>query len=387
MGSGVYILHSPTIMKQQRGAVLTWVIVTLPFMLLCLAVVVDLAHLEIVKGRMQSTADAAALAGAQYLPDEYTARAKALTLCNDNGFSPTKNTITTELSQQYTNGYEVGIARDIPGLIYGKWFTFHPRVVATAIKGPPPCSLVGHLMPFAIINPNINYDSRDNLDPDNWGKRYILLFGEENLLIQDWANGDLPVGDDAPGIDPDYSKNNSEGWRAALRLDLSGFNELGGSDAFVYNFLNGWPGEATVGDILPVLTGNKAGPVGNTRDTRLQDEEDFSFSNFDPNRDYAMARVVHVPIVSLLHEGSTTERYTIEDYYAGADWEHTYVIIDGFAPFYLLTFNEMGDVDGDGVAKDKDWLVGYYIPGTKIPMYSETGCEDYGVVTWARLVE
>ena len=360
-------------------------VIALPVLLICLSLVVDLAGLEITKGRMQAANDAAALAGATWLPDEVEALRQCMVLTKDNGFENGAGDVivTGACSDKFPDGYQVDIEKEYSTFIFN--YTFQILTTATAIKGPPPCYLEGHLMPFCIINPNTNHDPRDDLSPGKWGKRYILLFGEENLLIQDWANGNLPVGEDAPGTGPDYSKNNSEGWRAALRLDLTGF-DIGGADAFTYNFLNGWPGKAEIGDHLPVETGNIAGPVFITRDERLCGEEDFDFNNFDPNRDYNMKRVVHIAVVSLLRN-DLSGRYTIDDYYAGRDWNHKYVIIDGFAPFYLLTLNEMGDVDGDGQAKDKDWIVGLYIPGTRIPMFSYKGCDDYGAVTWARLVE
>lgn len=348
-----------------------------------LGLVMDYGEAAVCKGKMQRAVDSAALAGAGALPDT-TAGDRAAMMADRN------YAIYDDLDVSFgTEEITVSMERDVPTRfmrIFGK-NEVPVRVTAKAEKPQPVGKVTGHLMPFCIINPNTNYDEDDDLVPSNWGKRFILQFGEDNLLIQDWANGDLPVGEDAPGIDPDYSKNNSEGWRAALRLDLQALGmDIGGADAFIYNFLNGYLGTIGINDIVPVLTGNMTGPVADTRAERLFGEEDFEFPNFDPEKDFDMARVVHVPIISLLDEGSTTDRYTIDDYYAGGDWDHTYVIIDGFAPFYILTYEEMGDVDGDGKAKDSNWIVGYFIPGTRAPIHSDGGGSDMGMMTVPKLI-
>ena len=119
---------------------------------------------------------------------------------------------------------------------------------------------------------------------------------------------------------------------------------------------------------------------------RLRGEEDYLFENFDPDIDYDINRVIFVPIISLLKEGTTTITYTMDHYIAGHDWNKHFVRIDGFAPFYLLTNEEQGDVDGDGKAKDKDWITGYYIPGTRAPTGSSGGGADFGTKVVPRLV-
>ena len=66
------------------------------------------------------------------------------------------------------------------------------------------------------------------------------------------------------------------------------------------------------------------------------------------------------------------------------------VVVDGFAPFFLLTTGEQGDVDGDGNPNtDEDWLVGYFIPGVTINDYlpPEDGSTEFGLYSAPRLID
>jgi len=374
------------ISAKQKGTVLLYLVMAVVPVMAVLGLVIDYGSAVVCRTQMQKAVDAAALAGAALIPlDSAHGQAKDIA---GNNYSAYDDVVLTVGSDTVT----VAMSRDVPTYfmkIFGR-NSVAVSVSATAIKPGPVGSLTGYMMPFCIINPNTNNDPADDLENWRWGKRYILQFGDDNLVIQDWANGDLPVGEDAPDIPEDYSKNNSEGWRSALGMDMTGFGlgDIGGADAFMYSFEHGYPGIISVGDLVPTETGNMVGGIMEPRANRLLGEEDYLFENFDPIRDYLMGRVIHVPIVSLLRENSTTERYTIDDYYAGEDWEHKQVIVDGFAPFYLLTYEEMGDVDGDGKAKDKSWIVGKFVPGTRTPTHSDGGGDsDFGMKTIPKLID
>jgi Putative Flp pilus-assembly TadE/G-like/von Willebrand factor type A domain len=68
--------HRP-VPSSERGQVLPLVIVLLPLLLLVAGAVVDIGSAYLVKGRLQAATDAAALAGAQRLPDATAAAADA----------------------------------------------------------------------------------------------------------------------------------------------------------------------------------------------------------------------------------------------------------------------------------------------------------------------
>ena len=373
------------VFRGEKGGVLVYLALGFVPLVAVMGLVIDYGDAVWCRTNMQKAVDSAALGGASFLPNA-TAGEKAARLADLN-YDKYDNSDVSFTNEQIT----VTMSRDVPTRfmrLFGQR-DIPVNVHATAVKPLPVGSIKGKMMPFCLINPNINNDPNDDLTPAKWGKRYILQLGEDNLIIQDWANGDLPIGVNAPDAPPG-AKNNSEGWRGALRLDLQPYINpwFGGASAFAYNFLNGWPGTAGIGDIVPVETGNMAGPVFTTRQERLQGEEDYSFSNFNPDQDYNLDRVVYVPIVSLLISGSTTQRYTIDDYYAGLDWDHSQVIIDGFAPFYLLTGAEQGDVNGDNKNNDKDWVTGYFIPGTRAPIHSEEGGgSNFGLTTLPKLVD
>lgn len=369
--------------KRQTGAVLVYLAIAIVPFVAILGLVIDYGSAVVCRSRMQKAVDAGALAGAAYLP---------------NTNAPDKAAEVAIVNYSKSDGYEVNIngdeitvtmKRSVPTSfmkIFGQ-NSLAVGVTATAIKPLSPSKIVGHMMPFCLINPNNNLDEDDDLVPSNWGKKYILFYGEDNLVVQDWANGNIGVGEQSPLIEEALAKNNSMGWRSALTLDLSALG-IGGAEAMLYSYVNGYPGEIEIDDLVPTETGNTASVPMNGTKERLFGEEDYLFENFDPDYDYDIKRVIFVPIVTLLMDGSTTEPYTIDHYIAGTghDWNKHYVRIDGFAPFYLLTDEEQGDVDGDGAAKDKGWITGYYIPGTRAPSGSSGGGADFGTKVIPKLV-
>jgi len=340
-----------------------------------LGLVIDYGNAVACRSKMQKAVDAGALAGAAYLP-QTNAPDKAAEVA-------IVNYTESDDYEVSINGDEITVTmkRSVPTSfmkIFGQ-NSIDVGVIATAVKPLSPSKIVGHLMPFCMINPNNNLDPDDDLVPSNWGKRYILFYGEDNLLIQDWANGNIGVGEQSPLLEEALAKNNSMGWRSALTLDLSAMG-IGGAEAMLYSYVNGYPGEIEIGDTIPTETGNTVSVPLNGTVERLRGEEDYLFENFDPDYDYDINRVIFVPIISLLKENTSTIRYTIEDYLAGHDWNKHFVIVDGFAPFYLLTNEEQGDV------KDKDWITGYYIPGTRAPSGSSGGGADFGTKVVPKLV-
>ena len=151
--------------------------------------------------------------------------------------------------------------------------------------------------------------------------------------------------------------------------------------------MNGYDGTLDIGDSIPTKTGNIDNPIYLAKRDLLGDNP-IAWEDFDPDIHADSSRVVMVPIVHL-NNATRQDQYTMPDYYNGAAWEHEYVVIDGFAPFFLLTIEEQGDMDGDGSADDRDWMVGYYIPGVETRNFlpSVPGDNEFGVYCPPRLID
>lgn len=363
--------------RGQRGAALLYLVIGIVPCVAVMGLVVDYGEATICANKMQRAVDAAALAGASFLPGS-NAQHKAEELAEANYGDYDNYDVIID-----TDNVTVTMDRAVPTRfmrLFGRDIV-PVAVHATAVKGLPLAEDTGNLMPFSMINPNGNDDPYDDLVPSNWGKEYLLFFGEDNIIVQDWANGDDPP--------PFNGGGNSMGWRGAMGLQLDGnYGPVGGANAFRQNFTEGWVGTSALDDVIPMKHGNMSGPTSQGREERLFGEEDELFDNFLPRRDYNMGRVVIVPIVSLLQNGSGTERFTVEMYDNGDTWDNQNVILDGFAPFWILTQEEQGDVDGDNNPNnDGDWVVGKYIPGTRAPDGSIGGSGGYGAITAPKLID
>jgi len=358
--------------SSNKGATLAFVAILIVVLLIFTSIVVDIGYIAIIKNKMQMSVDSAALAGATYLPFG-TAYDKAVSSL-DNNYSGYDN-----FAISIDDPYVTVSLTDTVDHFFAKVIRSNTELTvdATAIRRQPISVLSTGLMPFFIINPNTNYDPDDDLKLSNYGKRYILIYGEDNISIQDWANGNLPFWEE---FQNSHLKNNSEGWRDILRVDGNG------ASAFYESFVNGSQRQSDIGDTEEIETGNVVGPKFKARKDRLTGEEDLDFYEFNPRTDAGLKRVIFVPVISILKE-NLTDIFTIDDYFADEDWEHRYVIIDGYAPFWLLTEQENGDVDGDGKPNDKAWLVGKYIPGVYAPRGSKPGGPDFGLYAPPRLVE
>lgn len=372
--------------RNERGGILVYVVAAIIPFTAILGLVVDYGEAATCANKMQRAVDAAALAGATKV---YTGSVQATALdLADANYQIYDNCNVSVTGDRVT----VRMQRDVPThfmRIFGIDIV-DVGVKASAIRGRPLGEVTGHLMPFCIINPDTNDDPADDLILANYGKEYILAFGEDNVSVQDWANGDTPPPahpGSADGNGEGDDKTNSMGWRCLLALNDDGTMGSGGASDFRYNFINGWSGSAAIDDVLPTKMGNMSGPIDQGREDRLEGEEDLLFEEFDPQHDFNMGRVVLVPVVSLLVDNSETERFTFDMYNNGDTWAHHEVILDGFAPFWLLTAEEMGDMDGNGTLNnDGDWIIGKFIPGTRIPG-GIGGGDDYGAITPPKLID
>ena len=327
------------------------------------------------KTRLQRAADAGALSGAAFLPSHTIAMEKAELMVLDNFSDPELDSATyTPLGNEYT----VELTTTIPTTfmrIFGRE-EMEIYAEATAITNVVAGGLQGGGFPYALINPNLNNDPSDDLTQGNYGRPYVIGYGEDNIIVGDWANGS--------GAIPPPNDGNGRGWRGALDLNDDGTYGNAGASDLRNNIINGWPGTMVVGDDVPIQTGNITSVAG-ARDEMLGPDP-MDFDDFDTHMHGNCSRVVLVPIVHLINE-NRQDTYTVQDYNNGAAWEHGEVVVDGFAPFFILDEDEQGDVDGDGKNKDRDWITGYFIPGVTINNYIPPNemTEYFGIYATPRL--
>jgi len=359
--------------------------------------VLDYSRAVWARAQMQKGADSAALAGARYLPSNTDATTKSGIMLNQNYpyYKVDGTGRSTAALTPGTNQFEVTVWDDVPTNFMSLFgHTEIPvSVYARAITGVNTCGLRGGSFPFCLINPNTNADPTDDLGPDavplNYWDRYILAYRDPNINVPDWANG-------AP---PNWTPSDlgpAKGWRSAIGLNDDGTYDPGtGRSDIVYAIVYGWIGTMRVDDLVPTILGVMGEPIARARDDRLAQSTltlaayqaaivagNEEIYRHDP-------RIVIMPVVSLLLKEDPLIRYTVEDFYNGIAWDHATVIIDGFAPFWLLSEDEQGDVDGDGRLNDSYFFTGLYLPpiviDDEIPCESGEGQFDFGVYAIPRL--
>lgn len=365
--------------KKERGNALLMTVISFGVLLGMAGLVIDWGRGVWVKTQLKKAADAAALAGAGYLPDENAAQTKAQQLVYDNYSSPDAETYIPG-ADTYTVQLEDNVTTLIMRLFGHS--SFDVVVSSTAMTSRPIGGLGRGAFPFAIINPDKNNCPDDDLVESNYGRPYILAYGQRNIMVEDWANGCDPM-----PLNPGHGGGSAQGWRSALRLNSDGTYGHAGASDLRYNMINGWCGKMLIGDEVPIETGNIAGPLSQGR-TGLLGSNPLPWADFDINDDRHSSRVILVPIVHLINTNRQDE-YTVNDWYGNAPWSHNYVVVDGFAPFFILTVGEQGNVDGQGGSNDPDWIVGYFIPGIEINTFTDPDYDnpEYGMWSTPRLID
>ncbi|MCK4721316.1 hypothetical protein KAU08_11675 [bacterium] len=366
--------------RNQRGSTFVIFVISLVALLGSAGLVIDYGRGVWVKTRLQRAADAAALAGASVLPDYNMAQVKAESVLYGN--FPDPDDVTFAISG---NNYKIIISENVDTLLMRVLGYNSIDVTASAMASGPESvgGMNGGVFPFAIINPDVNSDPADDLTPWNFGNPYIIGYGETNTMVEDWANGSDPCPSHPGG---GGGNSNSHGWRAALDLNPDGTLDGNGANALRTNIELGWPGQMEINDLIPMEYGNMAGPISQGRSARLGSNP-MPWDDFDVETSTHSPRVVLVAIVHLINE-NRGDAYTIQDYNNGATWNNQDVVVDGFAPFFMLTEDEHEQyVPNHGMSGD--WVVGYYIPGTDTSHFLDSdGWEpDYGLYTTPRLIE
>ncbi len=360
-------------MRCERGNALVLTVIAIAALIGASGLVLDWGRSVWTKTRLQKAADAGALAGASFLPSHTSAQEHASLVVSHNYTDPE---VASYIAQG--NTYTVRLTDVIPTYFMRIFGSPEVEVYAeaTAVTNVTVGGLRGGAFPFAIINPNLNDDPLDDFTPWNYGRKYVIGYGEDNIIVADWVNGSDPI----PGV----PQGNGRGWRGALDLKADGTMGGAGADDVRYCMEHGWPGVAKSGDAIPIKMGNMTS-IDLGRDAMLG-ENPVEWEEFDPRYHGSSTRVALVPIIHLQH-ATRQDTYTVQDFYSGAAWDHTNVVVDGFAPFFILTVQEQGDVDGDGKARDRDWVTGYYIPPVYISDYLPPNeyTEHFGLYASPRL--
>jgi len=361
----------------EKGSVLLLTVIFIFAGMGMAGLVIDYSRAVWARAQMQKAADSAALAGGSYLPSEAQATMQSSIMLSQNYPNYTGATFTPG-NEEFT----VTISDSVP-TFFMRLFghpTIPVSVTAKAVTRVNAGGLRGGAFPFCLINPNLNNDPADDLEPYNYGERYILGYGEDNVNVPDWANGS----------DPCFTPSEfgpAKGWRSALGLALDGTMDPGAGAGDIRDaFVNGWSGDLVVGDEAAARRGNIVS-MNLARDARLA-QTDLQYEDFNPRTDSGDPRVILVPIVHMINS-ARGDTYTVEDYNNGAAWNHDWVVIDGFAPFFLLSVEEQGDVNQDGNVNDAGWITGIFLPPITINNYlPPNGYEpEWGVYATARLVE
>jgi len=370
----------------EKGNSLVMLVIAIFAIIGIAGLVLDYSSAVWARAQMQKGADSAALAGARYLPSADQGLSKSLVMLDQNYPDYTDETRTPG-----TNQFEVTVSDNIP-TYFMRLFdkpNIPVSVYARAVTGVNVCGLPGSF-PFAVVNPNLNDCPADDLVPANYWKRYIIGYGEPNISVPNWANA----------CDPSWTPSywgSAKGWRNALRLNNDCTYDPGvGPPDLAPAILDGWCGEMGVGDIVPTVDGAqtnsmmilKAREERLARSTLTLETLKQAYIDGTQNQYFPDSRIILVPIVSMLKDG-TSEKFTVQDFNNGLHWDLNHVIIDGFAPFWLLSKQEQGDVSPNP-GPDWDYVTGYFLPPIGINNYEPcapgTGTE-FGVYATARLAE
>lgn len=271
----------------ERGSALVLVALVMVALLGCVGLVTDIGTIYFHRLNLENAADAAALAGAQELPDDPE---KAVAVAEEYA---ARNGVRAQDLQVEVAGDSRSLTittRRRIDFLFARVLGFSSReVAATATARVGALSGAIGVTPFSIKDQQLVY-----------GKEYVLKYGSGSS----WENG-----------------GRIYGWFGAL--------DLGGSGACQYrhNIEYGYYGLIRVGDVLPVETGNMSGPTIQGVEWRLEQCTDgCTFDNF--TRD--CPKIMLVPVVR----------------YLGGHGSNQSVEVRGFAAFFLEGVEGQGNVIG-----------------------------------------
>ena len=188
---------------------------------------------------------------------------------------------------------------------------------------------------------------------------------------------------------PSANGGNSNGWKAWLGLCDDGTYGNAGANDIKNDIINGWPGTMNIGDVVPMKNGNMTGPPEQGR-TELLGANPLPWIDFNPRAHGDNHRVILVPIVHLI-KLSDGDSFTAADYNSGAAWDTDNVVVDGFAPFFLLSVaEEEAYAEQFGLENSSNgWMIGFFVPGIVTHDYTRplNGGANLGLYQPPRLVD
>lgn len=271
--------HRSNRREAERGQIMVILAILLPLFLGSMALGTDLAVFYFEWAALQKAADAAALAGAGYLPgNPQRASATATKYAKLNGMASSE--ITSVAVGEDDTTMTVSLSRSVPfcfGKILG--FTQSPVSVSAtaAVEG---ASAANGVLPVGI----------DSQTEYSFGQQ-ITLFDASSS----WGPGN---------------------W-GALALGQ------GGASTFAQNVTDGYSGTINAGDLITTQTGVMAGPTQTAFDTRITAGEDEFPNDTYNNHSLNDPRAVTVPIVD----------------FAGING-NSQVPVDGFARIWLVGMDQ-----------------------------------------------
>lgn len=235
--------------RQEEGSVIVVIAIAFTVFLGFLALAVDSGLLYLEHTRISRAADAAALAGAQELPDTGRARTMAEEYAQQNGVDPS----LLDISFSPDNKKITVTARKTVNLYFAKALGLTSATVnGRAVGGISPIKKLSGLIPLGI---------NETLLPLSAGTEYMIKGGSQ---------------DGSP-------------WRGIIEFPGQGHGASNYRDLVI----NGYGGVVRIGDTEGKVPGNKSGPTEQGVEDRINSCTDgCTWDNYKPG----CPRVVFVPI-------------------------------------------------------------------------------------------
>lgn len=244
----------------ERGSVIALVAIGFTVLMGMVALVSDVGLLYLKQNKIAHAMDAAALAGAQELPDNPSqAVALAKEYAQLNGVNPDKTSVKV-----LDNNRSLAVSSEMDvDLIFARFLGKETgRVNAQAKAKVAPVKSMNGAVPFSVQDQNLNY-----------GQEYVLKVGAGQ-----WHD------------DP-------HSWFGALDYTGGG----GGANEYREMVIEGYSGKIAVGDIIEIESGNMSGPTVQGVEERISSCNHFpkcTWDNYEPD----CRRVIYIPVVKLIDE-------------------------------------------------------------------------------------
>lgn len=246
------------ILKSEQGSAMVLVALGMVAMIGAAALALDAGLLYINRARLVNALDSAVLAGVQHLPDDPgLAEATAAQYAQLNGLSAGEYRFTVSQDNCSLSGRA---DRQVP-LNFAVIFNRHiSQVGAHAAARVSPISAATNVVPFGVLEGDFKF-------------------------------GEIVTLKEAAG------SNTYAGWYGALCL--------GGNGAKNYenNIKEGYEGEISIGDILPIESGNMSGPTKKGIDFRIDQCQHFPHCTIDSFAE-GCSRILIVPVINIEEIGN-----------------------------------------------------------------------------------